>query len=270
MQEIDKQIHADIYEKLDAFIVSKRVPNILFYGPSGSGKSTILRQFLNQLYAPIIDPKKRQELMMYVDCKYGKGIKFIRGELQFFARSNISTEGTFKSIVLTHADKLTFDAQSALRRCIELNSKTTRFFILIDNPSLILQPILSRFSRMYVPLPLINNKVENLQCYFKRKAFEQKENFFLSRQKYLRSRLKPQYTKDPNTSFVELVEDLIEKAYSADEVVACFETDKSKTDFHYLYAILCKEIKSEKLLMLSALQLLFRSNSNLEMSAFIT
>jgi DNA polymerase III delta prime subunit len=270
MQEIDKQIHSDIYLKLNAFIDSNRVPNILFYGPSGSGKSTILRQFLNQLYSPITDARKRRELTMYVDCKYGKGIKFIRGELQFFARSNISTQGTFKSIVLTHADKLTFDAQSALRRCIELNSKTTRFFILIDNPSLILQPILSRFSRMYVPLPLINNKVENLHSYFKRSAFEQKENFFLSRNKYLRSRIKSQNTKEANTSFIELTEDLIEKAYSTDEVVACFENDKSKTDFHYLYAILCKEIRSEKLLMLSALQLLFRSDSDLEMSAFIT
>ena len=67
---------------------------------------------------------------MYVNCAHGKGIKFIREELKFFAKTNINLkEGEiFKSIVLLNADKLTIDAQSALRRCIELFNHTTRFF----------------------------------------------------------------------------------------------------------------------------------------------
>ena len=70
---------------------------------------------------------------MYVDCGHARGIKFIREELKFFAKTNIHTSGDTKSVILLNADKLTIDAQSALRRCIELFSKTTRFFIIIED-----------------------------------------------------------------------------------------------------------------------------------------
>ena len=46
---------------------------------------------------------------------------------------------------LKHADKLTIDAQSALRRCIELFSHTTRFFIIVEDKNKLLKPIISRF-----------------------------------------------------------------------------------------------------------------------------
>ena len=51
--------------------------------------------------------------IMTVNCAHGKGIKFIREELKFFARTNINLqEGSiFKSIILLNADKLTIDAQ---------------------------------------------------------------------------------------------------------------------------------------------------------------
>ena len=49
----------------------------------------------------------------------------------------------FKSIILSNADKLTIDAQSALRRCIEEFSHTTRFFILLEDYNNLLKPIIS-------------------------------------------------------------------------------------------------------------------------------
>jgi hypothetical protein len=57
----------------------------------------------------------------------------------------------FKIIVLQNADKLTIDAQSALRRSIEIYSNNTRFFIIVENIQKILNPILSRFCEIYVP-----------------------------------------------------------------------------------------------------------------------
>jgi DNA polymerase III delta prime subunit len=59
----------------------------------------------------------------------------------------------FKSIVLLNADKLTIDAQSALRRCIELFCHSTRFFIVVEDKNKLLKPILSRFCEIYVPPP---------------------------------------------------------------------------------------------------------------------
>ena len=91
-----------------------------------------------------------------MDCAHdGKGIKFIRNELKFFAKKHIDfNKGkNFKTIVLLNADKLTIDAQSALRRCIELFTHTTRFFIIIENINLILKPILSCFCDIYTLNP---------------------------------------------------------------------------------------------------------------------
>ena len=68
----------------------------------------------------------------------------------------------FKSIILFNAEKLTNDAQSALRRCIETFSHNTRFFIVIENIENILSPILSRFCNIYIPYPIINKKKTNL------------------------------------------------------------------------------------------------------------
>ena len=96
---------------------------------------------------------------MFVNCAHGKGISFIRDELKFFAKTNIhKTNELIKSIILLNADMLTTDAQSALRRCIEKFSHTTRFFIVIENENGLLKPILSRFCNFYVGLPIINNQ----------------------------------------------------------------------------------------------------------------
>ena len=67
---------------------------------------------------------------MYVNCAHIKGIKFIRNELKFLRKQIFKKMITFlfKSIILFNADKLTVDAQSALRRCIEQFSNSTRFF----------------------------------------------------------------------------------------------------------------------------------------------
>ena len=101
---------------------------------------------------------------MFVNCAHGKGIKFIREELKFFAKTNIQCNSgvAFKTIVLLNADFLTIDAQSALRRCIELFSYNTRFFIIVENKNRLLNPILSRFCEIYVEEYMVDGKVVNL------------------------------------------------------------------------------------------------------------
>jgi len=104
--------------------------------------------------------------VMYVNCAHEKGIQFIRGEIKTFARINVqntplplgaknspyySQQEMFKIIVLQNADKLTIDAQSALRRSIEIYSHNTRFFIIVENIQKIMNPILSRFCEIYIP-----------------------------------------------------------------------------------------------------------------------
>jgi len=142
--------HSKVQETLDFFYQKRRIPHIIFHGPSGSGKKTIVQQFLEKIYGN--DKAKMKSNIMFVNCAHGKGIKFIREELKFFAKTNIQiSQGIlFKTIILLNADHLTIDAQSALRRCIELFSNNTRFFIIVENKDKLLKPILSRFCDLYI------------------------------------------------------------------------------------------------------------------------
>ena len=146
-------IHENITQKLDYFLKQKKIPNIIFHGPSGSGKRTLVFDFINKIYNN--NKQLNKNYVLFVNCAHGKGIKFIRDELKFFAKTHINYDGgfLFKTIILSNADKLTIDAQSAIRRCIELFSHTTRFFIIIEDKYKLLKPILSRFSEIYIPYP---------------------------------------------------------------------------------------------------------------------
>ena len=81
-----KSYHSNIYKKLYKFVDNKQIPNIIFHGECGSGKKTILNHFLEKIYNDIPNYK---QYIMYVNCAEGKGIKFIREELKFFAKTNI-------------------------------------------------------------------------------------------------------------------------------------------------------------------------------------
>jgi hypothetical protein len=148
--------HPHLQDKLSNFIAHRKVPHLLFYGVSGSGKKTLVNWFIKQLYQ---DKESIQEYVMYVNCGHCKGIKFVREELKFFSKTNINVNRHgghfFKSVVLLNADKLTIDAQSAMRRCIEIFSHNTRFFIVVDDKCKILKPILSRLCEIYLPPPQV-------------------------------------------------------------------------------------------------------------------
>lgn len=144
-------LHAGIRDTLAYFHREKKIPHIVFHGSAGSGKRTLVHYFLGLIYG-----EKRAHMkdnIMYVNCAQGKGIKFIRDELKAFSKINIQNrqDFPFKSIILLNADFLTIDAQSALRRCIELFSTNTRFFIVVENKNKLLNPILSRFCEIHVP-----------------------------------------------------------------------------------------------------------------------
>jgi hypothetical protein len=148
---LDNKIHPEVVTKLKQFIKNKKIPNIILHGSNGCGKNTILSNFIREVYGnakPVIKTH-----VMTVNCAYGRGIRFIREDLKYFAKTNLDTMNgeMFKSIVLLNADKLTIDAQSALRRCIELFCHSTRFFIVVEDKNKLLKPILSRFCEIYVP-----------------------------------------------------------------------------------------------------------------------
>ena len=148
-----------IINKLDEFIRLEKIPNIIFYGPNGGGKKSILKQFLNKLYSNSIANELGKNII-YINCCHGKGnIKFIREELKFFAKSTAIYNNCCKSIILINADFLTIDAQSALRRLIEIYSNTTRFFIVVNDYNKLIKPIVSRFCSIYINPIILPNKI---------------------------------------------------------------------------------------------------------------
>jgi len=262
-------IHENIKEKLDYFYSKHKIPNIIFHGPSGSGKRTLVNEFIHKIYDN--DKEKIKNFVMYVNCAHGKGIKFIRDELKFFAKTHINSNGgdIFKSIILVNADKLTIDAQSALRRCIELFSHNTRFFIIIEDKYNLLKPILSRFCELYIPEPEYKNKVINLYKYNSNETFKMMD-IKTQRLEKLKKEIEKTFNKKIGLSDVILFcNKLYEKGYCALDILEILENDKfsllkisDERKYELLLAFnkIRKEFRNEKMIMLFIFNFLFLSS----------
>lgn len=233
-------IHENIVEKLNNFIENKKIPNLIFHGTTGSGKKTLLFNFLKEVYKN--ETNFMKNYVMIVNCAHGKGIKFIREELKFFARTNINLQdgNIFKSIILLNADKLTIDAQSALRRCIELFSHSTRFFIIVDDKYKLLKPILSRFCEIFIPEPLIKGKEVNLHRYNLDACFS-----VLKYDKQKRTKFKTEFDKIKEGNVIEISEILYEKGYSALDLVEYIKELKIEEIKKFEYLVFIQKIKGE-------------------------
>jgi DNA polymerase III delta prime subunit len=262
-------IHQNIKEKLNYFHEIHKIPNIIFHGPSGSGKRTLVNNFINKIYNN--DREIIKTFVMYVNCSHGKGIKFIREDLKFFAKTHINSNGVnvFKSIVLLNADKLTMDAQSALRRCIELFSHNTRFFIIAENKYSLMKPILSRFCEIYVPEPIINGEIINLYKYNLNEIFKMRE-IKTNRLELLKKDIIKNLNKDLSLeSIMNICVKIYEKGYSALDIMNLLENTKflegTITIEKRYELLLCfnrvrREFRNEKLLILFILNFIFLSS----------
>ena len=260
-------IHQEIKDKLKCFHANHKIPNIIFNGPSGSGKSTIVNEFIHLIYDG--NKEKIKDFVMYVNCAHGKGIKFIREELKFFAKTNINSNGgdTFKSIVLLNGDKLTMDAQSALRRCIELFSHNTRFFIIVEDKYKLLRPILSRFCEIYISEPEYKGNQINLYKYNLEETFKLTD-IKNQRSEWLKKELQKTFVSSSISSIKQedlqsFVVKLYEKAYNALDLIKLIEDGVFPLLPDKRYELLIafnkvrKEFRNEKLLMLFIINFTF-------------
>lgn len=259
-------VSTSVQNKLDYFYLSKKIPHIIFHGPSGTGKRTIVHRFLMKIYNN--DKSKMKTNIMYVNCAHGKGIKFIREELKFFAKSNIQFNSgvIFKTIVLLNADFLTIDAQSALRRCIELFSFNTRFFIIVENKHKLLNPILSRFCEIYIPETKIvkDGDTVNLHQYTIQKKY-QLDNHQRERMKVLQNHLqkwKEIGALKSHTELVTISSTLYEMGYSCLDIIEWVKTWSDFTEKKITEIVLCfhkvrSEFRCEKLLLMYLFDYMF-------------
>jgi DNA polymerase III delta prime subunit len=264
-------IHENIVEKLKYFHKVQKIPNIIFHGQSGSGKKTLLSDFIKLIYGN--DKEKIKKYVLYTNCAHGgKGIKFIREELKFFAKMHINSNGgnVFKSIVLLNADKLTIDAQSALRRCIELFTHSTRFFIIVEDKYKLLKPILSRFCEIYVSPPIIQGNEINLYTYILNETFKI-QNLSKKRLTTLKTLLTSLNSSSSCDNVIEqkdiinLTNTLYEKAYSGIEICKFIESNytifdldqNKKNELLFTFYKIRKEFRNEKILIFFILHFLY-------------
>ena len=143
---------------------------MLFYGPPGTGKTSTILALAKQLYGPDLIKTRVLEL----NASDERGISIVRAKVKDFARQQLSgapnynvmvedkdADGgikqvryrdkypcpPFKIVVLDEADSMTQDAQSALRRTMETYSKMTRFCLVCNYVTRIIDPLASRCSK---------------------------------------------------------------------------------------------------------------------------
>lgn len=255
---MDHKIHENIYKKLHYFYEKNKIPNIIFHGSYGTGKRTIVDNFLKKIYQN--DNRMIKTNVMIVNCAHGKGIKFIREELKFFAKTNIQSNSgvLFKTIVLLNADNLTIDAQSALRRCIELFSSNTRFFIIVENKEKLLNPILSRFCEIYVPEHIVGGKIVNLHQLNMKKHMNFRDTIDIENQTYINTHLAPFLSKNETITHLKMVDlavDFYEKGLSCLDLIKWIEKTEfingmKKSEILVTFGKVKSEYRCEKLLFL--------------------
>lgn len=126
------------------------LPNLLFYGPPGTGKTTVALALVQQFFG-----KDWRSRVRELNASDERGISAVREKVKTFAQLAIGTtqeglaasKARFRVVILDEADSMTHDAQAALRRIMEEFVHVTRFIIICNYVSKIIDPLHSRCSK---------------------------------------------------------------------------------------------------------------------------
>ena len=143
--------HKEIINTLTNFITNNKIPHMIFYGPPGTGKTTTILACAKKIYGDHCN-----SMILELNGSDDRGINVVREQIKNFSATdskishilfdNVSfvKKTNIKLVILDEADAMTYDAQFALRRVIELYTDSTRFCLICNYLTKIIPAIQSR------------------------------------------------------------------------------------------------------------------------------
>ena len=127
-----------IITRLEKYVDDNSMPNLMFTGPAGVGKTTTALALVKS----ILGEYWRQNFLE-LNASDARGIETVRNNIKNFCRLK-PIGAPFRIIFLDEVDNMTKDAQHALRREMEMYTKTASFILSCNYSSKIIDPIQSR------------------------------------------------------------------------------------------------------------------------------
>ncbi len=140
----------EIKKGISRLIKDRDLPHMLFAGPAGVGKTTAALCVANEIFGEGWQNNDAiRDRVLQLNASDERGIKVVREKIKNHIQWSSSVgdkQATeiFKLIILDEADEMTSEAQTALRRMMEDGARTTRFIIICNYLSQIIEPIQSR------------------------------------------------------------------------------------------------------------------------------
>ncbi|CAH0473252.1 unnamed protein product [Peronospora belbahrii] len=190
--------HPEVTKRLLNLSQSSDLPHLLVYGPSGAGKKTRIMALLRALYGDGASKVRLEHKSFKMSTHSHSKVEITTVASNFHIEMNPSDVGTqdrlviqeilkeiaqyhlmdtnarqpFKVVLLMEVDRLSKNAQHALRRTMEKYTATCRLVLCCTNPSKVIDPLRSRCLGVRVGAPTIDQVCNILQGVCRKEGIE--------------------------------------------------------------------------------------------------
>ena len=127
-------------KQVETWVREKSIPHLLLSGTPGIGKTTMAKMLVNEIGIEDYD-------VLEINASRERGIGIMREKITNFV--SMIPFGPFKVVLLDEADRLTPEAQDALKGVMEEYSNFSRFILTCNTPNMIVPAIHSRCQQFH-------------------------------------------------------------------------------------------------------------------------